>query len=368
MSNTGFHIGFFGEVMLEYRGAPTQALSPAGFGGDTLNSAFYLQQLVNQARLALKVSYFTAAGLDDSSQQLAATLRATGLQLPWQSDASRTLGRYWIQTDANGERSFSYQRSESAVRAYFDGTAPTALELALSGEVAALDCCYLSGISFAVLPEPARERLFVALQQFCARGGLLVYDNNFRAQLWDANSALRWQQRLLPLCWLALLTDSDERLLWQLPDASVTSLLAQAEAYLPSNALLVLKCGAEPVWLAGPQAEQAGVTTRWHSQVAATPVAHVIDSSGAGDSFAAAFLAVLLSKWPADKPATDQAAVKAKPLPNPQPTVLISEPLARQAAVAGHQLASMVVQQPGALVAHIPDLRHCFADVTTEEV
>lgn len=363
-----FHIGFFGEVMLEFCTTPVQAAGGAGFGGDTLNSAFYLQQLLLQAGLTRKVSYFTAVGSDASSQQLAATLAATGLALPWQTDASRALGCYWISTDANGERSFRYQRSDSAVRAYFAGAAPTALELALTGALDALDCCYLSGISLAVLPEPARERLFAALQQFCARGGWLVYDNNFRPQLWDAATALRWQQRLLSLCWLALLTDHDERLLWQQLAAPVSALLAQAERLLSPGALLVIKCGAEPAWLSGPctvagtAANHSPVgAARWQQQVAAVPVAQVVDSSGAGDAFAAAFLARLLCEL------TTTAAMNASIFCDAgQPRLLVSAGLARQAAVAGHQLASVVVQQPGAIVARLPDLRALFTKTPAE--
>lgn len=310
-------IGFFGEVMREHR---ADGLG-YGFGGDTLNTALYLHRLGRQSGADLTVQYFTMLGQDDASDQLAATLAAEGLLLRAGRHPDKTLGQYWIDIDAAGERSFRYQRDDSAARQYFCSSfsssivsTTTDLEQALAD--GSLDALYLSGISLAILAEPDRMRLYSAVAGFVRRGGKLIFDNNFRPLLWANTTASRWQQLLLPLCTLALLTDSDERLIWQKPSAGAAALV---DAALQAGAAtVVLKCGPAPCWIG------QGAT---RLQVPAQQVSKVVDSSGAGDAFAAGFLARFLLA----------------------PAALTAAALA-DSARSGHQLAAAVVQQHGAII------------------
>ena len=70
-------------------------------------------------------------------------------------------GLYLIDTDATGERSFSYWRSTSAARQMFapdSGLTPEFLD--------GVDTLYLSGITIAILDVPARDRLADGLTRF----------------------------------------------------------------------------------------------------------------------------------------------------------------------------------------------------------
>ncbi len=346
------NIGFFGEIMLEYQADAAQP----GFAGDTFNTALTLKRLALQHQLPLGVCYFTLLGQDGDSDRLHRLLEAEGLAGGadlLQAGAvgrhpAKTLGRYWIQLDAHGERSFRYERADSAVRQYFAVSSehPTALEQALAqGQLQAF---YLSGISLAILTEDDRARLLRALQLFTGRGGLLIYDNNFRPALWDVATAARWQALLLPLCALVLLTDDDEQRIWQQPAADAAALLAQAAARCPGT--VVLKCGAKPVLICGPAGMDA--RARWQLSVPATVLSQITDSSGAGDAFAAGFLAFWLTgcRQQFDASLAQQANFL----------------LAQQAARAGHQLAAAVVQQHGALLAPalLPDLSALLSDLS----
>ena len=410
------NIGFFGEIMLEYQADAAQP----GFAGDTFNTALTLKRLALQHQLPLGVCYFTLLGQDGDSDRLHRLLEAEGLaggaDLPQAGAVGRhpakTLGRYWIQLDAHGERSFRYERADSAVRQYFAAGSehPTALEQALAqGQLQAF---YLSGISLAILTEADRARLLRALQLFTGRGGLLIYDNNFRPALWDVATAARWQALLLPLCALVLLTDDDEQRTWQQPAADAAALLAQAAARCPGT--VVLKCGAKPVLICGPApvaapdeqpapvdaaldaafgatsggaahqqpantrqaaqgrknsaptnaaqinaaptnaapADTESAAMRWQLSVPATVLSQITDSSGAGDAFAAGFLAFWLTgcRQQFDASLAQQANFL----------------LAQQAARAGHQLAAAVVQQHGALLAPalLPDLSALLSDLS----
>jgi 2-dehydro-3-deoxygluconokinase len=297
-------IGFFGEVMQEHRADGCGF----GFGGDTLNTALYLHRLSRAAGSNLRVQYFTMLGHDRASEQLLDTLQAEDFALCATQHPDKSLGQYWIDIDAMGERSFRYQRDDSAAKHYFRHT-DSALEQALAA--GSLDALYISGISLAILTETDRLRLYSAINSFVRRGGWLLYDNNFRPLLWNAPTAARWQQKLLPLSCLVLLTDSDERLIWQQATAGAADLVKAA--LQAGAATVVLKCGPAPCWIA----KRDGC---W--QVPALQVAQVVDSSGAGDAFAAGFLARFCMN----------------------PTDLMS------AAQAGHQLAATVVQHHGAVI------------------
>jgi 2-dehydro-3-deoxygluconokinase len=318
-------IGFFGEVMCEHRVDG----HGFGFGGDTLNTALYLHRLSRQGAAAAQrpheigVHYFTKLGQDEHSDQLLQLLRAEGMTVQAARDPDKGIGHYWIEIDSAGERSFRYQRDDSAARAYFADNrigVTTALEQALTD--GSLQALYVSGISFAILTEVHRMHLFSVIKGFVERGGMLIYDNNFRSLLWSAETASRWQRLLLPLCRLVLLTDSDERLIWQQPDADAATL---TEAALCAGAgSVVVKCGAAPCWLAVRSGDGAVLL----QQVAAECVETMVDSSGAGDAFAAGFLAHYLTLVP---------------------PLFMTDCIA--AARLGHQLAACVVQQHGAILA-----------------
>jgi 2-dehydro-3-deoxygluconokinase len=217
----------------------------------------------------------------------------------------RLPGLYLIDVDPGGERRFLYWRDQSAARSYFEA-ATTPLEQALDR----IDALYLSGISLAILPPAGRVRLLAAAAALRARGGTVVFDNNYRPRLWpDAALAREAFAQALAVAGIALVTLDDEAL--RLGRPLDEALLADALA-LPAPELVV-KRGALPtlVRLQG-QPPLAVPTER---------VVRVVDTTAAGDSFAGAYLAARL---------TGAGAA--------------------QAAEAGNRLAACVVQHPGAII------------------
>ena len=178
-----------GEAMVEMSRAPDPDLWRMGFAGDTLNTAWYLRRLLDDA---WQVDYLTRVGTGDFSTRMVEFLRAEGLgtaHVTRQPDAE--IGLYAISL-TNGERSFSYWRDTSAARRLADD--PTLLHAALQGCAMA----YLSGITLAILPPQGRIGLLQALDRARQAGTTVVFDTNLRPRLWTAWTPCVRSRRTLP--------------------------------------------------------------------------------------------------------------------------------------------------------------------------
>jgi 2-dehydro-3-deoxygluconokinase len=294
-------IAALGECMLELQGEAFGQLRQS-FGGDTLNTAVYLARC---GGTSLRVHYATALGDDSLSTGLLERWAAEGVQTGLvQRLPGRLPGLYLIELDAGGERRFHYWRGQAAARSYFD-TAATALEEQADG----LDALYLSGISLAILPQAGRERVMALMTRMRAAGKLVAFDNNFRPRLWDSLADARyWYQRAFAAASVALITADDHQALHGLPDLDTAIAAAQA---LPV-AEIAIKCGALPT--------RVGLNGDWQD-VATEAVPRVVDTTAAGDSFAAGYL--------------------SRRLGGVAPG---------EAAAFGNRLAARVIQHPGALI------------------
>lgn len=267
-----------GECMLELQGQAFGMMRQT-YGGDTLNTAVYLARC-GRAR-GLRVDYATALGDDALSSGMLERWQAEGLGTSLvRRIAGRLPGLYMIEVDARGERHFSYWREQAAARAYFDTAAGAT---PLEQQAADIDALYFSGISLAILPPAARERLADLAKALRARGAVVVFDNNYRPRLWpDRASAQACFAQFTALADIALMTLDDEMALAGTQDGAAQ--LATTLA-LPCREVVV-KRGAASTLL-----RLAGETP---CEVATEHVEQVIDTTAAGDSFAGAYLAARL--------------------------------------------------------------------------
>jgi 2-dehydro-3-deoxygluconokinase len=296
-------VALVGECMIELRGQAFGTLQQA-YGGDTYNTAFYLARCC--ARDGVQPFYATAVGDDRLSEQLLQHWQHDGVDVSLvRRLRGRMPGLYQIDVDPQGERSFSYWRDTAAARDYFDAPSTP-----LEAQAERWQALYLSGISLAILPQAGRERLVALMQALRARGATVVFDNNYRPRLWpDAATARHWFERAFSAATMALVTVDDHQAVRALPDADA-ALEAARQLPVPE---LVLKRGAEPTLL-------RDVDGTW-LKVPTEAVPRVVDTTAAGDSFAAGYLGKRLA-----------GASMA------------------EAAAFGNRLAARVIQHPGALI------------------
>jgi 2-dehydro-3-deoxygluconokinase len=298
MPTTG-RVACIGECMIELSERPDGTLIRS-FGGDTLNTALYL------ARLGVPTDYVTALGADAFSDAMITAWADEGIgtslvvRVP-----GRLPGLYLIRTDAAGERQFHYWRDSAPVRQLFLLAETAALEAGVCR--AAL--VYLSGITLSLFDAPGRERLFALLGRARQAGARIAFDTNFRPRGWpDPAEACRAFSRALACADLVFASVEDHALLYG--DAEPGAVLASLQAARVEEAVIKL---AVPACLV--------VADGRSERVAAPPVDMVADTTAAGDSFAAAYIAARYHG----------AAPKA-------------------AARAGHRLAGAVVRHRGAII------------------
>src|SRR5204863_2702348 len=135
-----------------------------------------------------------------------------------------------------------------------------------------------SGITLAILAEPARQTLLAALAAARSAGTLIAFDPNYRPRLWPDPSAARTAfEQALGIADIALPTFHDEHTLFG--DANLR-VAAMRMAKLGVGEVVV-KNGEEPalVWTDGVR-----------DVVPAVLVPSPVDTTGAGDSFNGAYL------------------------------------------------------------------------------
>jgi 2-dehydro-3-deoxygluconokinase len=298
------NIACIGECMVE--------LVPAGgnpqmfeqhYGGDTLNTCVYLARLLkSQAQL----HYVTRLGDDRFSRWMVECWQAEGIDCSMVEHAqSRLPGLYIIDTDAAGERSFSYWRSEAPVRELFRSTGKE-----VTARLSKFDVLYLTGITLAVLSGEGRAQAIDLMESCRAGGGLVAYDTNHRARLWqDPADAVLWNSRAIAAATTVLPSSDDLKRLFgeDLSDERWLERLAHLGAREA-----VLKTGGE-------SARVLDGESRITLPLEKLP--RLVDTTGAGDSFNAGYLAARIAG--------------AKP---------------HSAVALGHRLASVVIMHKGAVI------------------
>ena len=214
-------------------------------------------------------------------------------------------GMYMIYVDDEGERSFLYWRKNSPASRLFDDIDQTA---ELFRTLNKSDYVYLSGISLGILPEQSLHGLFGYLNAYRQAGGKIIFDGNYRPNLWlNAATAQQVYTQMYKITDIALPTLEDESLLFGYKTGEEVVAAAQAAGVSE----VVVKMGGEGC---------LSFCEQTHEYVAAV-VTKPVDTTAAGDSFNAGYLAARLG---------GSSAVDA--------------------CRAGHALASKVIQHKGAIM------------------
>ncbi len=234
-----------------------------GFGGDTSNA------IIAATRQGATTGYITAVGDDPMGKEL--------LQL-WQDEnvditnvrahATDPTGAYFVHPHASG-RQFSYARRGSAASHYDKEFLPL-------DAIANAKILHTSALTMAI-SESMRDAVLHACQHAKQNNTLVSFDTNLRLNLWDLETARNAIEQLLPLVDIVFPSEDEAtQLCGSEQQADAVNYFKQYDANI-----IAMTCGADGAYI---------YTADGTSRFPARP-SQPVDSTGAGDSFAGAFLA-----------------------------------------------------------------------------
>jgi 2-dehydro-3-deoxygluconokinase len=261
-----------GECMVEM--APTAAGDyHLGFAGDTLNTAWYARRTLGPD---WDVAYFTAVGQDAVSERMIDFIGNAGIRTDLiRALPDRTVGLYLIQLD-NGERSFAYWRSDSAARKLASDVAALKAALETAGLI------FFSGITLAILSPQDRVTLLDAIAEARNAGATVAFDPNLRPRLWQDPETMRNAVMAAAAVSDILLPSFED-------DAA-----AFGDVTTEDTARRYAGAGARLVVVKNGAGEMLALDNGKIERLTPSLITSVIDTTAAGDSFNAAFLASYL--------------------------------------------------------------------------
>lgn len=262
-----------GEPMVEFSAASLGHLKDVtlfhrGWGGDTSNMA------VAATRLGRRVGYVTKIGDDAFGQCFLELWNREGV------DTSNVIvekggftGIYFIAY-ANGHEFTYFRRGSSASHISADEVDH---EYIKNSRI-----FHSSGISQAI-SDSSREAVFHAIEIAKKNGVLVSYDPNVRLKLWPLETARDTIIRAIGLADIVFPSMEDASILF----SSGSAKDAARRFFELGPSTVVLKLGA------------SGCMVATKEEVFETPgfEANVVDATGAGDAFDAAFLCGILEGW-----------------------------------------------------------------------
>ncbi len=292
-----------GEPMIEFNrqkpGADGRVHWLEGHGGDTSNCA------IAAARQGASAGYVTAIGRDPFGDSLMALWTAEGV------DASAVIRRtdaptgiYFVTHSERGHE-FTFARAGSAASRMTKPEIPESY-------IARTKVFETSAISQAI-SENANEAVLHAMALAKQHGVAIAYDTNLRLRLWPIEKARPAIEEACRCANVVFTSDEEAAALWghKEPDAVADAMLALGPA------TVIVKRGGKG----------ALVATRARREHIAGHTVKAVDATGAGDTFAGAFLARRLAGddvFAAARYANTAAALKTEgygavaPIPLPE--------------------------------------------------
>ncbi len=226
---------------------------------------------IGLSRLGVPASWVSVLGEDELGELVLHRIRAEGVDTSAvRRVADRPTGLYLREEVAGALRVYYYRRGSAA-----STLAPGAFDPAVLDGAAFL---HLTGITGALSPESA-EFLTWAARAAREAGVRVSYDVNYRSRLWEPAEARAASEAMLPHVDVLLVGDEEARALWGWDDDAVLDRLADAG---PGEVVLKLGARGCAALVDGERLTSPGFPARQ------------VDPIGAGDAFAAGYLAATL--------------------------------------------------------------------------
>ena len=164
-----------GEAMIEISNIKN-SLYNQSFAGDTLNFCNYLD------KKKLNAFFLSAIGKSKISQSLLDFIKSKNISTKYIKQINQfEVGLYLIKNKDNGEKQFFYWRDESAAKQYFNNID----FLNLYKELKNFDYIYFSGITLSIIHISKLNNFIKLLKLLKSKKIKIVFDFNIRPSRWN---------------------------------------------------------------------------------------------------------------------------------------------------------------------------------------
>ena len=164
-----------GEAMIEISNIKN-SLYNQSFAGDTLNFCNYLD------KKKLNAFFLSAIGKSEINQSLLNFVRSKKISTKYIKQINQfEIGLYLIKNKDNGEKQFFYWRDESAAKQYFNNID----FLNLYKELKNFDYIYFSGITLSIIHISKLNNFIKLLNLLKSKKIKIVFDFNIRPSRWN---------------------------------------------------------------------------------------------------------------------------------------------------------------------------------------
>jgi sugar/nucleoside kinase (ribokinase family) len=262
-------------------GSDTDSIIVRTRGGSAANVAMFGALTGTPSRFIGQV------GNDNLGEQLCTSLRGSGVDVC--TEARGRTGSIVVVVQPNGERTFLTDRG-------------------VASDLSVFDAQHLAGVSIVHVPtyslahDPLATTAIQYIRAARASGALISIDASSTSVLRDYGIG-RYSELIASIAPDVFMCNNDEAALLNI----------DSKHPMPGAALTVIKRGALPVTVI----TAAGVVT----EVATPPVANIVDTTGAGDAFAAGFLPVYATSRNIKDSITNGNLIAARVLRSPGATL-----------------------------------------------
>jgi len=233
---------------------------------------------IGLARLGIPASWISVLGDDELGELVLHRLRAEGVDTSAVGRISDRPTGLYLREEVAGKLRVYYYRSGSAAATL----SADAFEVSVLQGAAFL---HLTGITGALSPECA-DFLPWAARTARDAGVRVSYDVNYRSRLWEPSAAQAATEALLPMVDVLFVGDEELGALWGSETNAALEHLSEAG---PQEVIVKLGAKGCAALINGERLTSAGFPAR------------LIDPIGAGDAFAAGYLAATLWGWAPEK-------------------------------------------------------------------
>ena len=263
-----------GECMIEMTNVEKE-LYNYSVAGDTLNFTSYLDQSI------FNKFYLTAIGTSDINKGVISFLKKKKINTDLVKKIySKEVGLYLIKNTKRGEKQFYYWRDDSAAKFFFNK-----IEKSLFKKYK-FDYIYLTGITLSLLDAKNIDKFITHLSILRKKNSKIIFDFNIRIKRWSKKNLNLYLNTILPNIDI-LFCSGEDLVCWKKNDYVKTfeNILKKFNIY-------------HAIYRKNEEYNYSFYKNKKY-MIINKPIKKVVDTSGAGDGYNAAYLSnFIISKNP----------------------------------------------------------------------